>query len=470
MTAVPITDRDWFQWLIATVIVLNIFTIGIETDASCVGCEEVDSHLWLGINSVFATVYVVEFGLKFYFYGWSCLKGPAQILDFLLVLIAIVDTWILQFAIQSHSIRSLSMLRVLRVVRLSRVLKFMTRQTELRLLIQSFRDLYKFLLPMLVAMGVVLYFTALIMGAVYQKGEDDRSYPKSSRWSGSEYWGSLPRTIFTLFQVSTGDRWAKEIVRPLLRSRPDFLWLFIPFVLIMYFAFRATLIARACDSVIQSGSVAEGRLKAQEKKMHALLEKLRRNFISLKQQSPEDNISGEGYINYAELAKFSRIEENRKLLSSLNVPVSDLGELFCILGGPVQGRIVLDTFFGSVLRLTGPAMGRHVTSIQMRTHSMANRSAVIISRIAKLENQLGIIDARLSEIAKFYSLKNGLKIAEDVNLITVELYVEDPGTSSGLRASTSSLSLRSRRGRILREKFKESRNQQRTSPFTSFLI
>jgi len=466
LQAPPITDRDWFQWFIATVMVMNIFAIGIETDASCVGCSGPDARLWLGINSIFAAIYVTEFAIKFYYFGWNCLKGRAQILDSLLVLVAVVDTWILQFVIQSHSARNLSMLGVLRVVSLSRVLKFMMRQTELRLLIQSFRDLYKFLVPMIVGLTAVLYFTALIMGSTYQRGEDDKAYSKYSRWSGHELWGTLPRTMFTLFQVTTGDKWAKEIVRPLIRLHPNYLFLFVPFTLFMFFGFRAALIARACDSVIQSGSVAENRLKAQEKHMHTLIEKLRRNFITMKES---ENLSGEGYLNYAELTKFCRIEENRKVLAALNVPVSDLGELFCILGGPDQARIVLDSFFSSVLRLTGPAMGRHVTSIQMRTQWMASKAAHMVARIARLDDWLKTIDGRLADIAKLYGLKNGLKLTEDINLITVEIYSE-AGTSSGLRGSASSLSLRSKRGRILREKYKDSRNHHGTSPFGSFLI
>ena len=293
-----VTDRDWFQWSIALVIVLNIFAIGIETDSSCVHCGQSDENLWLGVNSIFATIYVTEFGLKFYHYGFSCLRGVAQLMDFLLVLVAIVDTWILQFVISSHSIRSLSMLRVLRVIRLSRVLKFMTRQTELRLLIQSFRDLYKFLLPLALTMAIIIYFAALVMSAVYRSEDDDVLYPKSGRWSGSEYWGSIPRSMYTFFQIATGDKWAKEIVRPLIRTRPLFLIIFIPYVLAMFFAFKATLIARACDSVIQSGSVAEGRLKAQEKRTHALLENLRNNFLSVKETEDADSLT------YQDLVKF----------------------------------------------------------------------------------------------------------------------------------------------------------------------
>ena len=114
-------------------------------------------------------------------------------------------------------------------------------------------------------------------------------------------------------------------------------------------------------------------------------------------------------------------------------------------------------------------MGRHVTSIQMRTQWMASKAAHMVARIARLDDWLKTIDGRLADIAKLYGLKNGLRLTEDINLITVEIYSE-AGTSSGLRGSASSLSLRSKRGRILREKYKDSRNHHGTTPFGSFLI
>jgi hypothetical protein len=460
-----ITDRSWFQWFIAVVIVLNIIAIGVETDSSCTGCDKRTEKLWLGINSVFASIYVTEFALKFRDKGFACLRGIPQVLDFLLVLIAIVDTWILQFVIQSHSVRSLSMLRVLRVVRLSRVLKFMTRQTELRLLIQSFREMYKYMLPLLVAMLFIVYFSSLIMRCFYDQS-DELAYSRYGRWPGSEYWGSILRNMFTMFQMATGDNWS-TVARPLVRSQPLYLFLFIPFLLCMFIAFRSYMIARACDSVIQSGSVAERRLKLAEQKTQALLNTLKQKFVDLKLQ-PGGNLSGDGYLNYNELLVFSRIESNRKILSSLNVPVSDLGELLCILGDDIKMKVDINFYFSCILRLTGPAMGRHVTSIQMKTQSMATKAATAIHRVANMQDKIRRIEIDLAEVAQRYGLKNGSTIDPDPFVITAE--INESGGSSALRGSTSSLSLRSRKGRSLREKYKESRFKQRTTPFASFII
>jgi voltage-gated sodium channel len=440
-----LVEKDWFQWLVALIIILNIASIGLETDATCPDCKA-DTNLWLGVNSFFAAFYVVEFGLKFYCYSWRCLKGASQLLDFGLVLLAVVDTWILQFVFHSGSVRSLSMLRVLRVVRLSRVLRFMAKQTELRLLIQSFQDLYKYLMPFAVAMLVVIYWYSLVFSALYERGKDDSVYPKTNRWSGADMWGSLPRTMFTFFQVATGDRWAKEIVRPLLRVYPLYGFIFIPYLLLMFFALRAAIVARTSDSVIQSGSVAESRLKAEEKRTHALLGKLSSNFTK-----------ETDWLNYEDLSKYIREDANRKILASLSIPVSDLVELFYILDHSGTGKVARDAFFGSIFRISGPAMGRHVTSIEKKAHSLASKAVITMYRLSELESVISRVEDKLLTLAKQEGLKMG-NLSKSVKYLITQEPLED---TVSFNASGSSLSLRSKRSKLIR---------RQRSMNTSFLI
>ena len=424
---------------------MNIIAIGIETDSTCVGCES-GRNYWLVVNSIFVTFYVSEFGLKFYYYGLSCLKSASQILDFALVIVAIVDTWILQFVIRTSSVRSLSMLRVLRVARLSRVLRFMAKQTELRLLIQSFRDLHKFLIPFIITMLVAVYMSSLILLCFYERDKDDAVYPGHSRWSGSEYWGSVPRAMFTFFQVATGDRWARDIVRPLLSVYPLYLLLFIPFVCMMIFSLRSAVVARTSDSVIQSGSVAEDRLRSEEKRVQGLLTRLKSNFIIMKGCANEPE-----WLTYEDLTKFIRMEENRRILSMLAIPVSDLVELFYILDFDGTGQIRMPMFFQSVLRISGPAMGRHVTSVEKKAQSLANYAAMATFRISKLDEKMRCVDRKLSKVATLYNFKNGRVVESDTNYLITSVDSNVSGEHSSLKGrSGSSLSLRSRRSRLLR--------------------
>ena len=411
-TVPAIVDKDWFQWMIAFVIILNIITIGIETDASGQNRSSDDAVIWLLINSFFAGVYVIEFSLKFAHYRFRCLKSWSQIFDSFLVLLAIIDTWILNFVIKNVSVRTLSMLRVLRVVRLSRVLKFMTRQTELRLLMQSLMDIHKILIPMVLVMVVVLYFAALVMSVFYRSGTDDWVYPAYSRWSGSEYWGSVPRSMFTLFQLTTGDNWAGGVVRPLLRMYPLYSLIFIPFMAVMFIAFKATMVAKLCDHIIQSGSVAEGRLELEESRTKGIVKTLEGNFITSNRGGGRN-----GGITFDDVEQFIKAEKNRRLLTSLNVPVSDLAELFYILDWSRREVVEISLFFSSILRLTGLALGRDVTSIQMKAQKILHRMSVLSSNLGRLDDLISEVFLSLSLVAQKHGLTHSSCLQEDVNII-----------------------------------------------------
>lgn len=410
-TVTAVVEKDWFQWMIAFVIILNIITIGIETDALGQNGSSDDPVLWLLINSFFAGVFVIEFGLKFAHYRLRCLKSWSQIFDFFLVILAIIDTWILYFVIKNVSVRTLSMLRVLRVVRLSRVLKFMTRQTELRLLMHSLMDIHKILIPMVLVMVVVLYFTALVMSVFYRSGSDDWVYPPYSRWSGNEYWGSVPRSMFTLFQLTTGDSWAGGVVRPLLRVYPLYSLIFIPFMAVMFIAFKATLVAKLCDHIIQSGSVAEGRLEFEESRTKGIVKTLEDNFIASKEGGRN------GGMTFENVEQLIKVEKNRRLLTSLNVPVSDLAELFYILDWSRREVVEISLFFNSILRLTGLALGRDVTSIQMKSQKIVHRMSVLSSNLGRLDDLINEVFLTLSLVAQKHGLTHSSLLQEDLNVI-----------------------------------------------------
>jgi len=374
-----IIDKTWFNVLLAAVIAANMLSIGIETDMSCVGCDDNSAGAWFVINSIFASVYVIEFTLKVYYCGWETITSVTNLVDSLLVALAVIDTWVLYFIFRSGSVRTLSMLRIVRVVRLSRMLKFMTHQTELRLLIQSFRDIHKVLVPMILFGACVIYFCSLIIRGLFDPLTFTAVYPSYSRWTGNDYWGSLPRTMFTLFQLTTGDNWAAEVVRPIRNKNPWYSLFFVPFILIMTLSFKFAIIAKLCDQIIDSGSVAANRQKNLDLKIKQLIHSLRTDFKA-------DSMTIES------LERFISQQTPEKLCDvsdSLNlVDTQDLVELFHILDIDKTNRIVTDEYFASLTRLSGPAQGKHVTHTHIQANSLSVRSVEILARIAKLEERI----------------------------------------------------------------------------------
>jgi hypothetical protein len=277
----------------------------------------------------------------------------------------------------------------------------MTRQMELKLLIQSIGDMHKVLIPVIVVVLFVVYFFSLLMTVLIPSSSQITVYPSYSRWNGTEYWGSIPGSMFTLFQLVSGDNWAREIARPLIEFDSKFVILFVPFIMVMCISLKSALIAKFCDQIIQSGNVAENRLKAQEKKIKDIVVRLELNFILGKIR--DEPTPARVNMKFGELEKFIIHSDNRKLLTQLNIPISELSELYCILDTSGNEFVDVSIFFRSLLQLTGPAMGRHITSLQMMSASLSSRCVALNARVAKFLSRVENLTC-IGEISSVFSV------------------------------------------------------------------
>ena len=67
---------------------------------------------------------------------------------------------------------------------------------------------------MAVLLVIVLYVTGIVFTILIGQNKDsDIRY--EGRWSRYDYWGTVPKSMFTLFQVTTGDSWGSSVARPL---------------------------------------------------------------------------------------------------------------------------------------------------------------------------------------------------------------------------------------------------------------
>ena len=387
---VRIIDHSFFRVFVATVIGANMISLGIETDMSCPHCEHNPTNTWFIINSFFASVYLLECGLKLYYDGLTVFRSLSSLIDVFLALLAVVDTWVLYFIFRSGSMRTLSMLRIIRVVRLSRMLKFMTHQPELRLLIQSFHHIHKVLLPMMLLGLFIIYFCSLLVRGMFDVELFESAYPAYSRWNGEAYWGSLPATMFTLFQLSTGDNWAAEIARPIINMNPLYSLFFVPYMLIMSLSFKYTIIAKLCDQIIASGSVAANRQKTLDLRVRQMIQSMRDDFNS-------PTMTSELLQNFLANQTPERLYEIIDLLNL--VDTNELLDLLRIIDVDQTNHADSDMYFNSLTRLSGVAMGKHVTQVQIRASSLVIRIVNILARVAKLNDRIAdLIGKELDEI------------------------------------------------------------------------
>jgi voltage-gated sodium channel len=191
----PRTDR-----FVMGLIVLNAVTLGIETSHTVM-----DRWGWLlnTIDHVVIAVFVVEIAARLVVQRGAFFRDGWNIFDFVVVGIALAP-----------ATEAFSVLRALRVLRL---LRLVTAVPTLRRVVGG-------LIASLPGMGsiflliLLVYYVFAVM-AVNLYGDE---FP--------ELFGTLPRSLFTLFTIMTLEGWVEGVVKPIMATRP-YAWLFfIPFI------------------------------------------------------------------------------------------------------------------------------------------------------------------------------------------------------------------------------------------------
>lgn len=158
-------------------------------------------YVCLGIFTVEILIKLIAYRLHFFRSGWN-------VFDFVVVAIALVP-----------GNGALSVLRTLRVLRVLRVL---TVVPSLRRVVAAFIHAIPGLGSVVAVMAIFFYAAAVM--AVGFFGE---SFP--------DWFGSVGKSLFTLFQIMTLESWSMGIVRPVMETHPKAWAFFVPFIILATF-------------------------------------------------------------------------------------------------------------------------------------------------------------------------------------------------------------------------------------------
>ena len=225
-----IVESHWFQYGIIAAILLNAITLGLETVPSVMN---VWGPLILAIDAGFITLFTIEIALKLFAYRGLFFKNGWNNFDFIIVVISLVP-----FA------GNLSVLRALRILR---VLRLISVVPQFRRVVQGFFDVLSGLFAVGGVLAIIFYVAAVISTKLF-----GTSFP--------EFFGSIPASLYSLFQIMTLESWSMGIVRPVMEIYP-YAWLvFIPFILVTTFAVVNLLIGIIVTSMQTLHEEEEERL------------------------------------------------------------------------------------------------------------------------------------------------------------------------------------------------------------------
>ncbi len=199
-------ERPEVRNAIIGVIIFNALLLGLETSETVMARF---GTLIRVLDGACLAIFVVELGLKMVAYGRNFPRSGWRVFDFVIVGVSIMP-----------GAQSLSVLRALRILRVLRVISVAPR---LRRVVEGF-------LAALPGMGSVFLLTGLIfyIGSVMATNMFAETFP--------QWFGSLGRSGYSLFQIMTLESWSMGMVRPIMEVHPWAWAFFVPFILITTFA------------------------------------------------------------------------------------------------------------------------------------------------------------------------------------------------------------------------------------------
>jgi len=170
-----------------------------------------------------------------------------------------------------------------------------------------------------------------------------------SDWELKEYWGTVVKSLFTLFQVITLDSWSQSVVWPLVRKYPVFIIPFVFFLCIAVICLLNLIAGVVVESTLTSARANEEREDKEQQRTYAKV------MDSLEQMFHEADDDGNGWLDRVELANMLKLTRVRDRLRMLEIPLRELDKLYCLLERDGEG-VKIDKFFRGCSRLRGPAM------------------------------------------------------------------------------------------------------------------
>lgn len=227
------------QMTVVVVILINAAILGLETSPTVMASW---GGLLLALDKVCLGIFIIEIAIKLYAYRGMFWRSGWNIFDVFVVGIALAPGaggW-----------------AVLRSLRVLRVLRLLTVIPSLRKVVAAFLHSIPGLAGVVAVMAIFFYTAGVLATKLF-----GATYP--------DWFGSLGKSLYTLFQVMTLESWSMGIVRPVMESHPWAWAFFVPFIVIATFTILNLFIG-IIVSTMQELSVLPDHA-AEEHELTALL-------------------------------------------------------------------------------------------------------------------------------------------------------------------------------------------------------
>ena len=199
-------ERDIVRHTILAIIVFNAISLGLSTSEFVMSKF---GSIFIVLDRIVLTIFVIELLLKLFAYRMSFFRNAWNVFDLLIVSLGLLP--------QSEGLSALRGLRVIRALRL------LSAMPQMRAVVQALLAAVPGMGAVIIMISIVFYVFGVMATMMYGS-------------TFNVWFGTLGRSLYTLFQIMTLESWSMGIVRPVMAEHPTAWIFFVPFIIITAFS------------------------------------------------------------------------------------------------------------------------------------------------------------------------------------------------------------------------------------------
>ncbi|CAE8593115.1 unnamed protein product [Polarella glacialis] len=375
-----------FDLSLGLIICLDVIFNVADIDARAV---DQSPPMWADIGAkICLAVYMVEFLINFFVFGWVLFRNPWLVVDFCIILSGMLEVILTAGGISAKEFTLLRLLRLLRVLRLMKLCRHHRWLTELKKLVMMMascvRTLFWSFLFCFIVMSAWSMAAVELINPVVQQMAAEGAFGDCRTCRSALT--SVMRANLTMFQtIIAGDSWG-DLAVPVIEAHPWTAIIFIGSLLTLVFGVLNLIVAVVIDTY------AENRQKdvinlAQELDIEAAED--RRFLQKIFDQIDEDG-SGELSLDEVLLAA-KTLPEFKSRLRVMDIDEQDLVQMFEMIDGDGSGFVDPEEFISAMNRWasTSKTAARFVKYQMMRSIvQQAELHQQVVSKLDDLEKRL----------------------------------------------------------------------------------
>ena len=273
------TLRTWLDkpitgTVIMGVIIFNAIVLGLETSKTVMANF---GGLIQWLDKICLAIFVAELLAKLIAYRGRFFRDGWNVFDFVIVGIALIP--------------ASGALSVLRALRILRVMRLLSVAPQLRRVVEGFVNALPGMASVFLLMGMMFYIGAVIATKLFAD-----TFP--------EWFGTLGKSLYSLFQVMTLESWSMGIVRPVMEIHPYAWAFFVPFIMVTTFAVVNLLVGLIVNSMQDAHS--EEANAATDTYREDVLKRLAAIEEALKKRGAHSNVCSAAFENLLRFRKTNK--------------------------------------------------------------------------------------------------------------------------------------------------------------------